>query len=254
MTVILIADDTHVGHYTIIIIQYYSYYHNTACLYNIACCCMFQMLGTTARNLTSLLLLLVYVSQLISAFSVKPYEPAAYYDDDDAAAVDASDAPLLLSIRPGLKRSRSFLVAQPWLRGPSMRYRHALSGSTGYTANGLGEYQQAAAYPGQQQPQQLQQNEETQRQQAKASALTSGPPPAMLRTSHTQVPSLLSSAAAASSPQDVEQQECRKVCRMCRQVLSIRVAALCLTECRLGGKSYDACYTVWSIRDIVMQA
>ena len=41
---------------------------------------------------------------------------------------------------------------------------------------------------------------------------------------------------------------CEKVCHVCRQVLSIRWAALCFKECRLGGRAYDACLTVWFFR------
>lgn len=43
-----------------------------------------------------------------------------------------------------------------------------------------------------------------------------------------------------------DQGMCEEVCHMCRQVISIRWAALCLLECRLGGRSYDACLTVWA--------
>ena len=41
---------------------------------------------------------------------------------------------------------------------------------------------------------------------------------------------------------------CETVCTHCRHILSMRWAALCRVQCKLGGRAYDACLTVWSVR------
>ena len=42
---------------------------------------------------------------------------------------------------------------------------------------------------------------------------------------------------------------CRNICGFCRNVLSMRWAALCDSHCIFGGRGYDACHTVWSFRE-----
>ena len=41
---------------------------------------------------------------------------------------------------------------------------------------------------------------------------------------------------------------CASICQFCEQVISRRWSALCHVQCVSGGKSYDACVTVWTNR------
>jgi hypothetical protein len=45
-----------------------------------------------------------------------------------------------------------------------------------------------------------------------------------------------------------DEELCRNICGFCKNVLSMRWAALCESHCRTGGRGYDACLTVWSFR------
>lgn len=47
---------------------------------------------------------------------------------------------------------------------------------------------------------------------------------------------------------------CRTVCSYCRNVLIMRWAALCFVQCEQGGRAYDACLTIWSIRSELERA
>ena len=42
---------------------------------------------------------------------------------------------------------------------------------------------------------------------------------------------------------------CRTVCHFCRNVLGLRWTALCNVQCQLGGREYDACMTIWSLKE-----
>lgn len=42
---------------------------------------------------------------------------------------------------------------------------------------------------------------------------------------------------------------CRTVCHFCRNVLGLRWTALCNVQCQLGGREYDACMTVWAVKE-----
>ena len=42
---------------------------------------------------------------------------------------------------------------------------------------------------------------------------------------------------------------CRDVCLHCRTVLGLRWTALCSSQCELGGREYDACMTLWSVKE-----
>ncbi len=53
--------------------------------------------------------------------------------------------------------------------------------------------------------------------------------------------------------QEPEDEMCRNVCLFCRRMLSMRWAALCHVQCLVGGNAYDACATVWSLRDSLGQ-
>ena len=48
-----------------------------------------------------------------------------------------------------------------------------------------------------------------------------------------------------------ETEECEAVCEYCKDILSMRWAALCLDQCHKqgGGRAYDACYITFHLRD-----
>ena len=78
-------------------------------------------------------------------------------------------------------------------------------------------------------------------------APTTAAPDSDIRTMARHAPAAeASSGGPAGGMRD--QGMCEEVCHVCRQVISIRWAALCLLECRLGGRSYDACLTVWAFK------
>ena len=42
---------------------------------------------------------------------------------------------------------------------------------------------------------------------------------------------------------------CRNVCHFCRNVLGLRWTALCNMQCKPGGREYNACVTIWSVKE-----
>lgn len=44
----------------------------------------------------------------------------------------------------------------------------------------------------------------------------------------------------------IDNQQCRSICSYCREVLSIRWAALCRVQCKFRGQAYNACVIAWT--------